>query len=68
MTDKEEGIISAEMAKQLFDENAKYTKEFTKNLLSDDNGMDPEKLKALLKDSKATGKESPLKALKKIGG
>jgi hypothetical protein len=30
--------------------------------------MDSEKLKILLKDSKATGKDSPLKALKKIGG
>jgi hypothetical protein len=37
-------------------------------LLSDDNGMDPEKLKILLKDGNLKGKDSPLKALKKIGG
>lgn len=30
--------------------------------------MDPEKMKDLLKDSNTKGKDSPLKALKKIGG
>ena len=56
------------MAKQLFDKDAKYTKQFTKNLLGDDNGMDHEKLQILLKDANGKGKESPLKALKKLGG
>lgn len=56
------------MAKQLFDENSKFTTQFTKNLLSDDNGMDPEKLKLLLKNNNGKGKDSPLKALMKIGG
>lgn len=56
------------MAKQLLDKNSKYNKEFTKNLLSNDNGMDEQKLKTLLKDSNEKGKDSPLKALKKIGG
>lgn len=56
------------MVKQLFDQNSKFTKQFTKNLLSDGNGMDPQKLKQLLKDSNGKGKDSPLKALMKIGG
>ena len=49
LADKEKGRVSPEMAKQLFDKDSKYNKEFTKKLLSDDNGMDEEKLKTLLK-------------------
>ena len=40
-----------------------------KELLSPDNGMDPEKLRKMLKDNPdPVAQEAALKALKKIGG
>lgn len=68
LANKENGRISPEMAKQLLDKDSKYNKQFIKNLLGEENGMDHSKLQALLKDAKGKGKDSPLKALKKLGG
>lgn len=53
----------------LLDNNSKFTPEFVKKLLSDDNGADAEKLKELLRDQPdKAAREAALKALKKIGG
>ena len=61
--------MSADIASKLLEKNSKYSAAFVKGLLSSENGMDPHKLKSLLKDNPdPAAQEAVLKALKKVGG
>ena len=69
MVSTEEGIVAPQLVALLLDKNSKYSKEFVKELFGGGNGMDPEKLREILKDNPDKNmREAALKALKKIGG